>query len=108
MVDRGFNGVAPLLLQVGMHYVAPPSTRGGEEQFTGEDAGVTRDVANLRIHVEREGIWSDAAMAYSGHDVRFSADGPDWGGCVRLCGAGEPYAQAVCIRRLSAMWIRFL
>lgn len=53
MADRGFNGIAPLLLNMGMHYVAPPFRRKGEDQFTEEDAGVTRDVANLRIHVER-------------------------------------------------------
>lgn len=53
MADRGLNGIAPLLLKKGMHYVAPPFKRRGEEQFTEEDAGVTRDVANLRIHVER-------------------------------------------------------
>lgn len=53
MGDRGFNSIAPLLLNIGMHYVAPPSTRVGEEQFTEEDAALTREVANLRIHVER-------------------------------------------------------
>lgn len=53
MADRGFDSTAPLLLDIGMHYVAPPSKRKGEDQFTEEDAQVTRDVANLRIHVER-------------------------------------------------------
>jgi len=53
MADRGFNSIAPLLLKMGMHYVAPPHKRKGEEQFSEEDAGITRDVANLRIHVER-------------------------------------------------------
>lgn len=53
MADRGFNSIAPLILKSGMHYVAPPNKRTGEEQFTEEDAVVTKDVANLRIHVER-------------------------------------------------------
>ncbi|CAN0367691.1 unnamed protein product [Pylaiella littoralis] len=53
MADRGFNAMAPILINIGMHYVAPPSKRRGEDQFTEEDAGITRDVANLRIHVER-------------------------------------------------------
>lgn len=53
MADRGFNPIAPLLLAKGIHYVAPPSKRTGEAQFSEEDAGMTRDVANLRIHVER-------------------------------------------------------
>lgn len=53
MADRGFNAMAPRLINIGMHYVAPPSKRKGEVQFNEEDAGVTREVANLRIHVER-------------------------------------------------------
>lgn len=53
MADRGFNAMAPLLIDIGMHYVAPPSKRKGEHQFNEEDASVTREVANLRIHVER-------------------------------------------------------
>lgn len=53
MADRGFNGIAPLVISKGLHYVAPPFKRKDEEQFTEEDAVVTRDVANLRIHVER-------------------------------------------------------
>ncbi|CAN0398794.1 unnamed protein product [Pylaiella littoralis] len=53
MADRGFNSIAPMLLNIGMHYVAPPSKRTGEEQSTEEDAGITRDVTNLRIHVKR-------------------------------------------------------
>lgn len=53
MTDRGFNSMAPLLIDIGMHYVAPPSKRKGEDQFTEEDAGITTDVVNLCIHVKR-------------------------------------------------------
>jgi len=53
MADRGFNPLAVSLLEAGILYVAPPSTRAGEEQFTAEDAEISKEVANLRIHVER-------------------------------------------------------
>ena len=53
MADRGFNTIAPLLIRVKIHYVAPPSKRRGEGQYSREDANFTRDVADLRIHVER-------------------------------------------------------
>ena len=53
MGDRGFNTIAPLLMQVKIHYVAPPSERRGEGHNNREDANFTRDVANLRFHVER-------------------------------------------------------
>ena len=53
MADRGFNTIATLLMQAEFNYVAPPSTRKDEAQSRPEDAAITRDVANLRIHVER-------------------------------------------------------
>ena len=53
MADRGFNGSAMQLYDVGLGYVAPPGTREEELQFSEVDAEITRDVANLRIHVER-------------------------------------------------------
>ncbi|CAM9923312.1 unnamed protein product [Ectocarpus fasciculatus] len=53
MADRGFNGIAMQLYEAGLGYVAPPATREHELQFKEVDAEHTRDVANLRIHVER-------------------------------------------------------
>lgn len=53
MADRGFNSIAPLLMQDEIHFVAPPWKRQGEEQFTETDANLTQEIANRRIHVER-------------------------------------------------------
>lgn len=53
MADRGLNSIAVPLMEAGIAYVALPSKRPEEEQFTECDAVITRDVANLRIHVER-------------------------------------------------------
>lgn len=53
MADRGFNSIAPLLMQDEIHFVAPPWKRRGEEQFTQIDANLTQEIANRRIHVER-------------------------------------------------------
>jgi len=53
MADRGFNSVSPTLIKEGIHYVAPPWKRRDEVQFTAADMEATREVANLRIHIER-------------------------------------------------------
>ena len=53
MANRGFNTIAPLLMRVKLYYVAPHSKRRGEGQYSRGDDNTTRDVANLRIHVER-------------------------------------------------------
>ena len=53
MADRGFNSLAPLLMQDEIHFVAPPWKRQGEDQFTEADANLTQEIANRRIHVER-------------------------------------------------------
>ena len=55
MADRGFNPLGIDFTRVGIKLVAPPTkrSRGGEKQFSGEDAQRTRTTANLRIHVER-------------------------------------------------------
>eukprot|EP00752_Nemacystus_decipiens_P011620 g10315.t1 len=53
MADRGFNSMSPSLIRAGIHFVAPPWKRRTEVQFTAADMDVTREVANLRIHVER-------------------------------------------------------
>ena len=53
MADRGFNTIAPLLMRVKIHYVAPPMKRKGEGQYRREDVNITRDVGNLRIRVQR-------------------------------------------------------
>lgn len=53
MADRGFNSISPLLVKEGIHFVAPPWKRRKEQQFQRGDMEATREVANLRIHVER-------------------------------------------------------
>lgn len=54
MADRGFNSIAPLLMQDEIHFVAPPWKRQGEEQFTEADANWTQEIENRRIHIERD------------------------------------------------------
>ena len=53
MADKRFNAMSPLLVNEGIHYVAPPYKRQKEGQFMEPDMDSTREVANLRIHVER-------------------------------------------------------
>lgn len=53
MADRGFNSISPALIKEGIHFVAPPWKRRNQTQFQKGDMESTREVANLRIHVER-------------------------------------------------------
>ena len=85
MADRGFNGMAQLLMAAGMHYVAPPSKRKDEKQFVRDDAKITRDVANLRIHVERA---IGAVKQWRFLDRKVDSQQMDnIGLCVQVCGA---------------------
>ena len=83
--DRGFKTIAPLLLKNNIHYVAPPSTRKDEEQFRKEDAAVTRDVANLRINVERA---IGAIKQWTILDKKFDSQQFDLiSSCYEICGS---------------------
>ena len=94
--DRGFKTIAPLLLKNNIHYVAPPSKRKDEEQFRKEDAAVTRDVANLRIHVERA---IGAMKQWTILDKKFDSQRFDLiSPCYEICGslvnmAHQPFAR---------------
>ena len=85
MADRWFNTRGPLLMRVKIHYVAPPSKRRGEGQYSREDANLTRDVANLRIHVERAvGAMKERRILGSKFDSQqFDVIDP----CYAVCGA---------------------
>ena len=97
MADRGFNTIAPELVKNNIHYVAPPSKRTGEPQSNPEDANFTRDVANLRIHVERA---IGAMKQWRILDKKFDSQQFDLiGACYFVCGAlvnctHEPFASA--------------
>ena len=51
MVDRGFT-VTELFQPLGVEIIIPPFL-GGREQLTKEEAIITQQIANERIHVER-------------------------------------------------------
>ena len=53
MSDRGFNSIAPRLLDDPIIFVAPPWKRRREAQFTETDANLTQEVTNCRINAER-------------------------------------------------------
>lgn len=97
MADRGFNPLAASFLEAGILYVAPPSTRTGEEQFTTEDADISREVANLRIHVERA---IGALKEWRYLDTKFSSKQMDvvpmvWEICASLVNMlRPPFASA--------------
>lgn len=85
MADRGFNSVAPLLMQDEIHFVAPPWKRRGEEQFTQPDANLTQEIANRRIHVERA---IGAMKKWRILETRFSSKQFDHVGmCFQIIGA---------------------
>lgn len=86
MADRGFNTIARrLMLEHKIHYVAPPSKRRDEPQFNPQDANITRDVANLRIHVERA---IGAMKQWRILDKKFDSQQFDlMGSCYDICGA---------------------
>lgn len=96
MADRGFNSIAAHLVHKHIHYVAPPSKRTDEPQSNPEDAAYTRDVANLRIHVERA---IGAMKQWRILDSKFDSQQFDLiGACYFVCGAlvnctHEPFAS---------------
>lgn len=52
MADRGFKSIESLLAEKNCRLVRPPSASGGEA-MTAEDVHFTKQVAALRIHIER-------------------------------------------------------
>lgn len=51
MADRGFKGIESVLLQKGSKLYRPPSTSNGK--MSKPDVKLTKQIASLRIHVER-------------------------------------------------------
>ncbi|KAJ6647924.1 hypothetical protein Bhyg_03148 [Pseudolycoriella hygida] len=51
MADRGFKGIHTILLQKGFKLFRPPSSSGAK--MTKAEVKVTKQIASLRIHVER-------------------------------------------------------
>lgn len=51
MADRGFKGIETVLLQKGSKLFRPPSKTS--QQMTKKDVRLTKQIASLRIHVER-------------------------------------------------------
>lgn len=54
MSDRGFKGIETILLQKGSKLCRPPSAT--KDQMSKKDVLLTKQIASLRIHVERESL----------------------------------------------------
>lgn len=52
MVDKGFT-ISDITTPRGVHLIIPPFKRK-KTQFTKREVNITKDIANLRIHVERQ------------------------------------------------------